>query len=285
MKYVFSFLIFLPLFITAQTTPSCCSLNSPTGEFAALANSEDFRNTHQEPIASSDTDQDDDAGEMISFKTPDGKTADAFQILSPYAGRNYLFVFHEWWGLNEQIKDWCQKLHSEMPDVNIIALDLYDGKVATTREAAAELMQGADEARIRAIINGAMGHIPPKADIATIGWCFGGGWSLQAAIMAEDKLKLCVMYYGMPETDIAKLKTLNAPVIGFFASKDQWINAEVVTAFEANMKKAGKTLATKTYEAEHAFANPSNPIYDKEAASDAYKSVKKYLAKYFFLSD
>ncbi|MEM7038634.1 MAG: dienelactone hydrolase family protein, partial [Bacteroidota bacterium] len=89
------------------------------------------------------------------------------------------------------------------------------------------------------------------------------------------------LYYGMPEKDVEKLKTLETDVLGIFASKDKWINAEVVAAFEANMKAAGKKVKTKTFEAAHAFANPSREIYDKEAAEEANRMTVGFLKKGF----
>ncbi len=111
----------------------------------------------------------------------------------------------------------------------------------------------------------------------TIGWCFGGGWSLQTALIGGKQVLGCVMFYGMPETDVNKLKTLNCDVIGFFAEKDGWITPKVVDTFKDNMKVAGKKVSTFEYDAEHAFANPSNPHYNKEATTDAYSKAIPFI--------
>ncbi|MFX8550567.1 dienelactone hydrolase family protein, partial [Acinetobacter baumannii] len=81
------------------------------------------------------------------------------------------------------------------------------------------------------------------AKIYTVGWCFGGGWSLQSTILAGKQAAGCVMYYGRPETDMNKLKSINCDVIGFFGTKDQGIKIEAVDAFEKNMKDAGKNIS------------------------------------------
>ena len=86
----------------------------------------------------------------------------------------------------------------------------------------------------------------------------------------------CVMYYGMPEKDVAKLKTLNCDVLGLFAAKEQWISPAVVAQFEKDMATAGKSIKVKSYDADHAFANPSNPIYNKVASEDAYGLAINY---------
>ena len=90
----------------------------------------------------------------------------------------------------------------------------------------------------------------------------------------------CVVYYGMPEFDVERLKTLNGPVLGIFAKQDEWITPEKVQEFEKAMKQAKKQVTIKTYDAVHAFANPSNPKYDKKAASEARKLTIEFFKKH-----
>jgi carboxymethylenebutenolidase len=109
------------------------------------------------------------------------------------------------------------------------------------------------------------------AKIGTVGWCFGGAQSMQASLTAGEQAVGCVIYYGMPEEDVSRLKTLNCDVLGIFATKEQWISPEVVSKFEGNMKAAGKNLTVRNYDGDHGFANPSNPIYNKAFTEDAHK--------------
>ncbi len=85
------------------------------------------------------------------------------------------------------------------------------------------------------------------------------------------------MYYGMPETSLDKLKKIDCPVLGIFATEDKFINPTVVKTFEANMQKAGKKLTVINYNADHAFANPSNPKHNKAFAADAHAKVLAFL--------
>ncbi len=272
------------LFVLVVTTGinaqkhTCCSMSS-TEEFAMLTADDDFKKSHAEPLPYVYTD---DLGQMVGFKTPDGKTANAFQILTAYKTDKWLFVFHEWWGLNDHIKKEAVKYFEQMKDVNVLVIDLYDGQLATTREEAGKLMSGLDDARARSIIQGAIKFVGKNADIATLGWCLGGGWSLQATLMAGKQATGAVVFYGMPEKDLEKLKTLQADVLFVFAAQDDWINREVVNNFQADMKSAGKTLVLKEYNAVHAFANPSNPNFDKTASDDAFIESTKFLSKRFF---
>jgi len=134
--------------------------------------------------------------------------------------------------------------------------------------------------RAIAIINGALSYVGNDAKVTTIGWCFGGGWALQAALLAGKQGAGCVMYYGMPEKDVDKLKALNSDVLGVFATKDQWINKEVVTAFEKDMRAANKKLTVVNYDADHAFANPSNPHYNKEYSEAAHKLALAFIKEH-----
>ena len=195
-----------------------------------------------------------------------------FQILCNY----YIFVIHEWWGLNDYIKQETEKLARDL-GINAIALDLYDNKVATTQDEAGKIMQSISKERAESIIKGAFAKVGQDAKVFTIGWCFGGGWSLQSTLIGGKQSAGCVMYYGQPEKNVDRLKTLNTDVLGIFGNLDQWPSPQVVDEFAANMEKAGKKLVLKRYEATHAFANPSNPKYDKAATEDAYKNVMAFL--------
>lgn len=263
------------LFVPAVAQDNITLCHTPATEsFALFASNEGFNADHPTPLPYVHQSE---VGKMITYPTS-GEEANAYMLKAKVTTDSYLFVIHEWWGLNDHIKREANKLYDDLGGlVNVIALDLYDGKIATTREKASELMSSVDSERAKAIIKGALDFGGSGAEVMTIGWCFGGGWSLQAAIMAGDALKGCVMYYGMPEKDINRLKKLNAPVLGIFAKQDGWITPEVVDNFKANMAQADEELTVKMYDAKHAFANPSNPEYDKEATEDAYKAVMAFI--------
>jgi len=239
-----------------------------------MAMNEKFASTHlpPEPFALEKP-----KGKMVAFKTPDGATAHAYAVKPSKETDKVVFLFHEWWGLNDYIKREAENLQAELGEVNVYAIDLYDGKVAATTPDAQRYMSGLKEARAKAIITGAINYVGKSAKIATLGWCMGGAWSLQSTLMEGKQAIGCVMYYGMPESDINKLKTLNCDVLGIFGTQDGFINPEVVRTFEANMAKAGKKISVHSYDAPHAFANPSNPKYNKEYADNAHMEALIYL--------
>jgi len=216
-------------------------------------------------------------GSTIKYKAADGSEAQGYFIKAKKKTNKWLFVIQEWWGLNDNIKNEAENFYKELGDMNVIALDMYDGKVATTQDSAMVYMQKANSNRLENIIKGAIAYAGADAKIYTVGWCFGGGWSLQATILAGKQAAGCVMYYGRPENNLERLKTINCDVIGFFGNKDQGIGPSVVNTFEENMKSAGKNISVNRYDAGHGFANPSNPSYNKEATADAHSKTIAFL--------
>ncbi|GAB3689758.1 hypothetical protein GCM10027592_06500 [Spirosoma flavus] len=274
----FSFLLSLLTYLSPVQKPQeteivLCHAPAGPNDMAQMAADPAFQKLHENPLPFTYK----GAGDMIKFSTPDGQSANGFLLKSKNPSNKWLLVYQEWWGLNDNIKQQSEAFYNDLKDVNVLAVDMYDGKVATDRAEAGKLMSGASKERLASIMKGAIAYAGPKAEFGSVGWCFGGMLSLQSALQEGQQAKGCVMYYGRPEQDVEKLKTLTTDVLGIFGSKDKGINPEMVKQFEENMQKAGKKVTVKMYDADHGFANPSNPIYDKEAAADAYKLSLAYL--------
>jgi len=267
---LFAFIICSSAIAFGQSNMACCSKQSATKQFAMLANDKRFVMSHPAPKTMHFQSS---IGKAITYSTPDGKTADAYEFKAKIPTNNYILVVHEFFGLNDFVKKESEDIYNDLGNINIIDLDLYDGKVTADRTEAAKLMQAVKDDRAIAIIKGAIAYVGPKAHIATLGWCFGGGWSLQASLLAGNQAVACVMFYGMPEQDVNKLKTLHTDVLGNFGNQDAWINPKVVAKFAADMKTAGKKLYLHQYDAGHGFANPSSPTANSAAAADAYKNT------------
>lgn len=240
-----------------------------------FAEDQEFKDKHPAPTAV----KSEAMGEMITFDTPDGQTASAYFLKSKNPSDKFLFVFQEWWGLNDNIKREADKYFSSLEDVNVLAPDMYDGKSADNPDDAGKLMQGTNPERLDAIIAGALNYAGEEPEVATIGWCFGGGLSLKASIAAGESGKGCVMYYGMPVKTAQELAPLEVDVLGIFADQDKWINKEVIGNFEALAKSTGKNVQTEWFEADHAFANPSNPRYNEAAAEKANAMAMDFIKK------
>jgi carboxymethylenebutenolidase len=246
-------------------TTEAFRMEAVTGSFSML---------HPTPKAANDAER---LGKSIRFKGSDGVEAGGYFIASKKRSKRWLIVIQEWWGLNENIREEADRYFTDLGDMNVIAVDMYDGKVAETPDSAMKIMRSVDQKRLRAIIEGAIGHAGPDASIYSVGWCFGGMWSLQTAIIAGPKAKGTVMFYGRPETDAEKLKSIRCDVIGFFGNLDSSPSPAMVSAFEEGMRNVGKNLVTHKYEAGHGFANPSNPKFNKEATADSYAKAIAFL--------
>lgn len=193
-----------------------------------------------------------------------------------------VLVIHEWWGLNDHIKHWADRLAAE--GYAALAVDMYRGKVGTTRDQALELMKSVDADQAKATVDAAMKFLKGDPRIratrrASLGWCFGGGWSLQTAI-TQPELDACVVYYGRMPTDQEQLARIKAPMLGVFGSKDRGIPPAKVRAFEEAMRKAKKSFRPLMYDANHAFANPSSARYDQKNAAAAWKETRAFLKKH-----
>ena len=265
---LFAFLL-LAITVVAQDGITICH-TPPTEKFALLASNKDFNAMHPSPMPYVHQSE---VGKMITLKTSDGQQANAYFLKAKKETNNWIFVFQEWWGLNDYIKRESEKLYNDLSNVNVLALDMYDGKLTTVREDAAKYMGEFKQDRGNAIVNGALAFAGKSAKVGTIGWCFGGGQSIQAALTANGQAAACVMYYGQPEDNIEKLKTLNCDVLNIWPTQDKWITKELMDTFQSNMTAAGKKLTIKAYDADHAFANPSNSKHNKELANDAYKNT------------
>jgi len=206
------------------------------------------------------------------FSLPEGAKA-------PMPG---VVVIHEWWGLNDHVKHWADRLAAE--GYAALAVDLYGGVVATTPDEANAAMKKVDATRSKEILLAAHAFLKddPRVQAPTrgsIGWCFGGKQSLALALAAPD-LDAAVMYYGFPELDPAKLEMMKAPLLGIFGTKDKSIDPDTVRMFEEALQKAKREHKLLSYEAEHAFANPSGAKYDEENAAKAWAEVRIFLAEH-----
>ncbi len=188
-----------------------------------------------------------------------------------------VLLIHEWWGLNDQIKAMAAELAKD--GFLALACDLYDGKATTDRDEANQLVKTVDPAAATATLvawlDWLAAHPRGTGKVATLGWCFGGGWSLRAALARP--VAATVVYYGRVDVPAGQLARLDGPVLGHFATRDQWINKPMVDGLTDAMSAAGKPLTVHWYEADHAFANPSGGRYDEDDAKLAWGRTLAFL--------
>jgi len=222
--------------------------------------------------------------ETVSYKSGN-ETVSGYLALPDGTGKHpAIIVIHEWWGLNDWVKERAQKYAGQ--GYVALAVDLYRGKTGTTPDEAHILMRGLPDDRGLRDLEAAFAYLASRKDvdpskIGSIGWCMGGGWSIK---LAEDQPKLAAfaVNYGSLPTDTAIIAKIQGPMLGNFGAEDKGIPPESVHAFETAMKAAGKNVDIKIYDgAGHAYQNPNNKDgFRPEATSDSEKRIEGFFAKY-----
>jgi carboxymethylenebutenolidase len=222
-------------------------------------------------------------GKTVSYKSGDETVQGILYTPTgkgPFPG---IIVIHEWWGLNDWVKEQATKLADQ--GYEALAIDLYRGRVGTTPEEAHEIMRGVPEDRAKRDLGAAFDYLASQPNvkknrIGAIGWCMGGGYALDVAL-EEPTLAADVINYGHLATDPDTLKKINAPILGLFGGQDKGITPDDVHKFEAQMKQLGKQIEIKIYDdAGHAFENPNNKAgYRPADAADAWQRTVAFLSE------
>ena len=190
-------------------------------------------------------------------------------------------MMHEWWGLNDNIKTMAKELAKE--GYAVLAVDLFEGTVAATADEARKLTGGIKPERAVQNMKAAAAYlrnIQKASKIASMGWCFGGGQSLQFSLSGET-LDATVIYYGSLVTDAAKLSPLKWPVLGVFGSEDKSIPVSSVQEFKSALDSRSIVNQIEIYNGVgHGFANPSGANYAARETNDAWEKTVAFLGKY-----
>lgn len=221
-------------------------------------------------------------GKTVSYKSGDETVHGV--LFSPKGKGPFpaLVVIHEYWGLVPWVKEQAAKLSDQ--GYVTLAVDLYRGKATDSPEVAHELMRGLPEDRANRDLLAAVQYLKSlknvnPAKIGSIGWCMGGGYSLDLAI-AEPTLAADVINYGHLATDPSRLQQIHAPILGLFGAQDKGIPPADVQKFEQDLKQMGKKIDATIYpDAGHAFENPNNKAgYRSADAADAWNRTVEFLA-------
>ncbi|MEM9482476.1 MAG: dienelactone hydrolase family protein [Cyanobacteria bacterium P01_F01_bin.116] len=279
--------------VTALLAVSCAFINPiSSSQIPADSQSAAMAELHKGdvPVASpaaKDVDPDSVTAEEIVYGNfndiPFGgylvKPADATE---PLPG---LIVIQEWWGLNDNIRTMTRRLAAE--GYTALAVDLYDGKVATNRDEAKTLVQEAiqNSDRLTQNVVAAYNFLADEQQspkVGSLGWCFGGSWSLNTALALPTELDAAVIYYGgQISTDASVLAPLQMPIQGHFGALDTNPSPDTVQAFETALNDLEKDTEIYVYEdANHAFANPSGTRYNAPAADLSWQRTVAFLKQH-----
>ena len=172
-----------------------------------------------------------------------------------------VIVIHEIFGLS----NWARSMADDLAAAGYIAIapDLLSGfgpngggsdKFAD-QDARVKAVSGLNADTVIADLDAAADYgkkLPASnGKLAVSGFCWGGGKTFAFATHRKDLSAAFVFYGPPPETDA--MKSIVAPVYGFYAGNDARIDASIPATTEA-MKAAGKKYEPVTYDgAGHGF--------------------------------
>ena len=198
-----------------------------------------------------------------------------------------VIMIHENKGLNDNIKKMANLLARN--GYVVLAVDLFKGEVTTDRNRSSELSQYVGDNQDIATANlksavrylSSLPNVNPEK-IVSLGWCFGGGESLQLALNSQDHpVAATIIYYGRLLTDNASLAKIKWPVLGIFGDQDKSISVDSVKAFEMALNSNGIPNEIYIYKGVgHAFANPSGENYAPKETRDAWQKTLAFLEKH-----
>ena len=215
--------------------------------------------------------------DTLSFDTSNGSTS-GYVAIPENPGEKAVIVIHEWWGLNDHIKD----IAGRYADAGFIAVapDLYRGKIATNSADAGKLMQELQIEDGLDTIKNSVEAARSKYGLSHFGitgFCMGGTYALRAACELEGFSAAAPFYGDIPDEDV--LQKLKTPTIFVSGTKDGWINPEKVAALEEAAERYELPIHSVKYEADHAFFNNTRPeVYDETAARDAWALVTGFFS-------
>jgi carboxymethylenebutenolidase len=215
-------------------------------------------------------------GAMATFPT-NGRTGSGYLAIPESGGGPGVIVIQEWWGLVDHIKDLADRFARE--GFVALAPDLYHGKATQSPDEAGKLMMALNIAETEKDLRGAIQYLvgldaTTSDKVGTVGFCMGGQLSLYAAC-ANPSVGACVVYYGIHPNVKPDLKSLRAPVLGFFAENDTSVPPAAARKLEADLKAAGKEAEIHVYPgADHAFFNDTRPeVHHAKHARDSWERM------------
>jgi carboxymethylenebutenolidase len=226
-------------------------------------------------------------GKMASFKRPDGKSVNGYLAEPAQAAKAPgIVVIQEWWGLTDQIKGVADRLAKA--GYRALVPDLYRGKVTLEAKEAEHLMNGLNFGEVAGQdVRGAVQHLKSSGSpkVGVTGFCMGGALTLLSAVNVPEA-DASVAWYGFPPLEYVDASKIKAPLLGHFATEDQFFTIDKVDELEKKLRDARVKFEFHRYKAKHAFANETAnerklpPLeYNKPAAELAWKRTMEFFDK------
>ena len=222
--------------------------------------------------------------EMVEFAS-NGGTARGFLALPESGERGAgVIVIQEWWGLVPHIERVAERFAAE--GFVALAPDLYHGRSTTSPDEAGKMMMALNieqtEKDLRGAIDFLLAHERVEGErVGTVGFCMGGALSLYAA-SKNERVGACVVFYGVHPKIKPDLERLRAPLLGFYAERDNFATPAHARELEAKLKSLGKSAEIHIYpDTDHAFFNDDRPeVFNAGAAADTWQRTVRFFREH-----
>lgn len=187
-------------------------------------------------------------------------------------------VFHPWWGLNQDVVAFADRLAAE--GFSVLAPDLVRGRTASTMEDAERISSDVDGDHADAVTLAAIDRLAGSGGtkVGAVGFSMGVPWAMWCAAQ-RPAIAASVVYYGTLQG--SSLTKASVPVLGHFAENDPYETDETVQAFERTLREAGRPVAIHRYPGTgHWFAEPSQPAWRPAAADLAFERTVAFLREH-----
>jgi carboxymethylenebutenolidase len=225
-------------------------------------------------------------GELVKF--PSNGTEGQGYLVHPSSGFGPgVVVLQEWWGLNDQIKEVCDRFASE--GFVAFAPDIYRGVITKEPDEAGKLMMSLNIEQAAKDMSGAVKFLRQHPAVTSngvgvVGFCMGGGLALWLATLCPDDVVAVAPFYGVipweaAQPDYSKLK---APVQGHYAENDDFAGPPAVAALEDQLASLGKHFEFFIYPGtEHAFTNHHRPeVFHEEHSDTAWNRAVEFFEEH-----
>ena len=190
-----------------------------------------------------------------------------------------IILIHEWWGLNDHIKEVANTLAKE--GYVVLAVDLYNGEVAQSSEEAMRLRTSINQSIATQNMQDGIEYLKEFEGVnkvASLGFCFGGEQSAQLSV-SDANLDATVIFYGSLPQELEKISQVDAPVLGIFGELDTGITPDTVRTFQSGLDELNLENDITIYEGVgHAFLNPEGSRFAEEETKDAWNKTITFLA-------
>jgi carboxymethylenebutenolidase len=215
----------------------------------------------------------------IALKAADGHALQAWQAQPVGRPRGGVVVLQEIFGVNEHIRNVCDRLAAQ--GWSALAPALYD-RVARGQEMGygeAGVAQGREaksrvgDAQALADVQAAIDHLQPQGRVAVMGFCWGGTLAWLAAARLHG-VAAAVAYYGTAiHAHIAEKP--RAPMLLHFGEQDTHIPPAQVD----DIARAWPEIPVYRYEAGHGFNCDDRPAYHRASSELAGIRTQQFLER------